>query len=99
MKRYLKFFFILVLVEIFIMFGIFLLQSLSLTSYLQRFLSIVSLLFSMPLVLLNRGYPYWTQGNGYFSFILILSTWIIHAIFLILFIKLWKAFREVLSKD
>ena len=97
MKYFLKLFLIVIGAEIVLWLLSMALKLNSMPKPLHSLGSLLTVLLSLPLSLIDRSYPYWAMGNIGFSIFLMLSTLLIHTIFFFLLIKLFRAFKDIIS--
>ena len=92
MKYFLKLFLTVIVSEILLRLLIIVLQLDVMPKPIHLLGSILSVLSSLPLSLIDRSFPYWAMGSLQFTFSLVLITWFIHTVIVFLFVQLIKTF-------
>lgn len=79
MKKFIKYFFIVLIVEIVLWVLIILIQSGN-NGFLRRIAYYLQELMSLPLSLIDRSYPYWAPVSLGFSVLMLFSTLLFHTL-------------------
>ena len=87
MKKFITYFFIVLLAEIALWVLILLVQSYNTPAFLKSAAIWIKVLLSLPLSLIHRSYPYWAEGGFVFTLLLVFATLFLHTLFVYFLFK------------